>query len=126
MLIADHDRMAPRYSRGDHWMTLEESRNLEGQFLVTGFGVLAQPGGYIGRQTESGVIRGCDVTNDTVDSANVDGRTGSLRSSREYGTSGVSVGEDKRPSGRMVAGHLAGILGSLMGLSAAGGRFNYH
>ena len=126
MLIADHDRMAPRYSRSDHWMTLDESRNLESQFLVTGFGVLAQPGGYIGRQTEAGVIRGRDVADDTVDSANIDGRTGSLRSSREYGTSGVSVGEDKRPSGRMDAGHLAGILGSLMGLSAAGGRFNYH
>ena len=48
MLIADHDRMAPRYSRCDHRMTLEEFRNLEGKFLVTGFGILAQPNSHIG------------------------------------------------------------------------------
>ena len=70
------------------------------------------------------MIRGCDLANDTVDSANLDGRPGSLCASREDRASGVGVRKDQRPAGRLLGGHFAGILGTMMGLSAARRRFN--
>ena len=84
MLIANHDRMAPSYGSGDHRMALEEVRNVQGKCLMSGFAVLPQPAGYVEGQTEAGVIRGRDVTNDAVDSANVDWLIDLLCSGREY------------------------------------------
>src|SRR5271165_165691 len=122
MLVADHDGIAPRQSGSDHRVLLEKGPDAKRNMPVT-VGSSPRPGRHITREASPEMISTCDMRNEAVDRADLDAAAAAPGALGEHRAGGVCMREDQQAV-RAIGGNIAGVVGALVGLAAAGGRFD--
>ncbi len=123
MLVANDGRIAFNDGSTDHGILLKQPRYLARQLRVP-IRPLSHPNHGIASNTDSSVISGGNLCNETVNRPDFDVRADAAGSLRKDRARRMCVGQDQKPL-TIFPGDLPYIVGALVGLPTTRRRLNY-